>query len=94
MAQLVKNLPAMQDPGSIPGLGRSAGEGKSYPLQYSGLENSVDCIVHGVAKSWTRLSDFHFLFMKSEILPFVAPWIELEGSMLNEVSRMGKTNNV
>ena len=45
----------------IPGLGRSPGEGKGYPLQYSGLENSVDCIVHWVAKSWTRLSDFHFL---------------------------------
>ena len=38
----------------------SPGEGKGYPLQYSGLENSMDCIVHGVAKSWTRLSDFHF----------------------------------
>ena len=35
------------DPGSIPGLGRSPGEGKGYPLQYSGLENSMDCIVHG-----------------------------------------------
>ena len=41
------------DPGSIPGSGRSPGEGKGYPLQYSGLENSMDCIVHGVAKSWT-----------------------------------------
>ena len=39
------------DPGSIPGLGRSAGEGIGYPLQYSGLENSMDGIVHGVAKS-------------------------------------------
>ena len=39
--------------GSIPGLGRSPGEGKGYPLQYSDLENSMDCIVHGVAKSWT-----------------------------------------
>ena len=37
----------------IPGLGRSPGEGKGYPLQYSGLENSMDCIVHGVAKSQT-----------------------------------------
>ena len=44
---------------SIPGLGRSPGEGKGYPLQYSGLENSMDHIVHGVAKSWTRLGDFH-----------------------------------
>ena len=41
------------DLGSIPGLGRSPGEGKGYPLQYSGLENSMDYIVHGVAKSWT-----------------------------------------
>ena len=39
-------------------LGRSPGEGKGCPLQYSGLENSMDCVVHGVAKSWTRLSDF------------------------------------
>ena len=39
------------DLGSSPGLGRSPGEGKGYPLQYSGLENSVDCIVHGVTKS-------------------------------------------
>ena len=46
-----------EDLGSIPGLGRSPGEGKGYPLQYSGLENSMDFIVHGVAKSWTRLSN-------------------------------------
>ena len=43
------------DLGSIPGLGRSPGEGNGYPLQYSGLENSMDCIVHGVAKSQTQL---------------------------------------
>ena len=43
------------DLGSIPGLGRSPGEGKGYLLQYSCLENSMDCIVHGVAKSRTRL---------------------------------------
>ena len=48
------------DLGSIPGLGRSSGEGKGYPLQCSGLENIV-YIVHGVAKSWGRLSDFHSL---------------------------------
>ena len=41
------------DLGSIPGLGRSPGEGKGYSLQYSGLENSMDCIVHGVTQSWT-----------------------------------------
>ena len=40
------------DPSSIPGLGRSPGERNGCPLQYSGLENSTDCIVHGVAKSW------------------------------------------
>ena len=39
------------DLGSIPGLGRSPGVGKGYPLQYSGLENSIDSIAHGVAKS-------------------------------------------
>ena len=44
--------------GWIPGLGRSPGERKGYPLYYSGLENSVDC---GVSKSWTWLSNFHFL---------------------------------
>ena len=60
---MVKNLPAdAGDAGSIPGWGRSPGEGKCYPLQYSGLENSMDCIVHGVAKSQTWLSDFHFHF--------------------------------
>ena len=43
-----------------PGLGRYPGERKGYSPQYSGLENSMDCIVHEVAKSQTRLSDFHF----------------------------------
>ena len=53
----------MGDLGFIPGLERSPGEGKGYPLQYPGLENSMDCIVHGVAKGQTRLSDFHFYFV-------------------------------
>ena len=44
----------------IPGLGRSSAEEKGYPLQYYVPENSMDCINHGVAKSWTQLSDFHF----------------------------------
>ena len=48
------------DLGLSPGLGRSPGEWNSYPLQYSGLEISMDCRVYGVAKSWTLLSDFHF----------------------------------
>ena len=54
------------DLGFIPGLGRSPGEGKGYPLQYSGLENSMDCIVYGVAKGWIRRSDFHFHFHEVE----------------------------
>ena len=65
------------DLGSIPGLGRSPGEGKGYPFQYSGLENPMDytmhpwgwrhatpCI-HGVAKSWTQLSDFHLSLFRN-----------------------------
>ena len=50
------------DPGSIPGSGRPPGEGIGYPLQYFGLENSMDCIVHGVTKSEIGLSNFHFHF--------------------------------
>ena len=53
------------DLGSIPGLGRSPGEGKGYPLQHSGLENSMDCVVHGVEKeldTTERLSLFTFTF--------------------------------
>ena len=51
------------DLGSVPGLGRSPGEGNSYTLQYSGLENSMDCIVHGVTKfiKWLHLYFVHFL---------------------------------
>ena len=44
----------------ISGFGRALGKGKGYPLQYSGLDNSLDCIVHGVAKSRTQLRDFNF----------------------------------
>ena len=53
------------DLGLNPRLGRSPGEGNSYPLQYSGLENSMNCIVHGVTKSRTQLSDFHSLLSPS-----------------------------
>ena len=63
MAQLVKNLPTMQETwvGSL-GWEDLLEKGKAtYPLQHSGLENSMDCIVHGVAKSRTQLTDFHFL---------------------------------
>ena len=61
----------VEDLGLIHGSGRSPREGNGYPLQYSGLENSMDCIVHGITKSQTRLSSFHyhlylmlFLFLK------------------------------
>ena len=58
------------EPGSIPVLGRSPGEGNGNPLQYSCLENPMDggvwqAIVHGFAKSWTRLSDFTFIAFKA-----------------------------
>ena len=60
------------DPGSIPGLGRSPGEGNGNPLQYSCLENPMDrgpweATVHGVTKSQTQLSDFTFLEKESEM---------------------------
>ena len=54
------------DLGLIPGLEKSPGEGKGYPLQYIGLENPMDCIVHGVAKSRTQLSDFHLTSLHQE----------------------------
>ena len=61
IAQLVKNLPALQATW-VRSLDweRSPGEGKGYPLQYSGLENSMDWMLHGIRKSRTRLSNFHF----------------------------------
>ena len=48
------------DLGLIPGLGRPPGEGNDYLLEFSGLENSMGCIVHGLTRSQTRLSNFHF----------------------------------
>ena len=61
MVQLVKTLPAMQETW-VQSLGWEdpPGEGNSYPLQCSGLENSMDYTVHGATKSWTQLRDFHF----------------------------------
>ena len=61
------------DLGSIPGLGRSSGERKGYPLQYSGLENSMDCIVPGVAKSQTQLStcwEFFIIKLQDKVYKF------------------------
>ena len=61
VAQLVKESACSTGGlGLIPGLGRSPGEGKGYLLQYSDLEDSMNCIVHVVAKSQTWLSNFHF----------------------------------
>ena len=81
MAQRLKRLPAMLENwvrslGSVPGSGRSPGEGNGNPLQYSCLENSMDrgawrATVYGVSKSWTRLSDFtslHFTSLHSTLL--------------------------
>ena len=65
------------DLGSIPELGRSPGEGKGYRLQYSGLENSMDCMVHGVTKSRTWLSDFHFTSWKSNHVKMVREYEHL-----------------
>ena len=61
VAQMVKNPPAMWETW-VRSLGweDSPGEGKGYPLQYSGLENAMDCTVHGVTKSLTQVSYFHF----------------------------------
>ena len=65
MAELVNKLPTMQetwvqsldweDPWE---------KGMAYPLLYSGLENSMDYIIHGITKSWTQLREFHFHFLK------------------------------
>ena len=66
------------DPSSIPALGRSPGEGKGYPLQYSGLENSMDT-VPGVTKRRTPLIDFHLLFftglLHNDLNTFSFPYI-------------------
>ena len=60
------------DLGLIPGLGRSRGEGKGHPLQYSSLANSMDCIILRVAKSWTWLSDFHSLMVLVDLLNYIS----------------------
>ena len=76
VAQLVKNLPAMWETW-VQSLGWEdlLEKEKGYPLQYSGLENSRDCIVHGVTKSQTRLNNFHFHLRTSSFLSFLPlPW--------------------
>ena len=79
-----------------PRFGRSPGEGKSYPLQYSGLENSMECIVHGVTKSQTWLSYFHSLtqasfitstkHLSAAIWETAGPHLSLEKEMFPRIS--------
>ena len=74
-----KSVCNVRDLGPIPGLGRSPGEGKGYPLQYCGLENSMDCIVRGVMTEW--LSYIHiyiyiyiFIYISHLLYPFICWW--------------------
>ena len=76
-----------RDLGLIPGLGRSPAEGKSYPLQYPGLENSMDCIGHGVAKSQTWLSDFHFTWIY--LIKIINERIQWPSIFLHEMNGLG-----
>ena len=88
-----KNMPAksgdIRDTGSIPGSGRSSGEGNGSPLQYSCLENSMDrrawwCTVHGVAKNQTRHRDFKY-FLKIKVVINIFENIELSLIFLSTV---------
>ena len=83
IVQLMKKPPAMQEI-LVPFLGWEdlLEKKKSYPLQYSGLENSMDCIVHGVTKSWTQLNDFHFHFHQ---------WASLIAQLVKNLPAMQET---
>ena len=71
--------------GSIPGLGRSPGEGKGYPLRYSGLENSIDCRVHGVTKSdMTEWLSLHFMCCFNLLFQLKVMALDREGDMYHE----------
>jgi len=63
------------DLGSIPALRRSPGGGHGSPLQYSGQENSMDCIVHGVAKHLTKLSNFHIALVKCLLTVYLGGYL-------------------
>ena len=69
--------------GSVPGLGRSPGEGKDYSLKCSGLENFMDCVVHGIAKSQTQLSNFHSSWMLNELICLYLEYYLKSGSCVN-----------
>ena len=71
VTQLVRNPSAMQETW-VQSLGWEdpLEKGKGYPFQYVGLENSMDCIVHGVAKTWTRLNNLHFHKIFFHLCPF------------------------
>ena len=75
------------DLSSTPGLGRSPREAKGYPLQDSGLENSMESIVHGVTKSRTQLRDS--LFTHSSIFTWRIPWAEEPGRLQSMESQRG-----
>ena len=66
VAQLVRICLQCGRPGFNPWVGKIPWRRKGYPLLYSDLENSMDCMVHGVAKSQTRLSNFHFHYHNTE----------------------------
>ena len=87
MALVIKNWPAnvrdVRDEGSVPGLGRSPGEENDDPLQYSDLENSMDCIVHGVAKSRTGRRDFHLSILHMVMFMFPCYSLNLSLSFLH-----------
>ena len=95
VAQPVKNLPQCGRPGFDPWVGQFPGERKGYWLQYSGLENSMDSIVHGVAKSWTWLSDFHVHFHQvtisisehAEIKSLFSKWGQTSPWQANHLAR-------
>ena len=80
------------DLGSVPGLGRSSGEGNVYLIQYSGLENSMDCIVNDVAKSWTWLSNFHLNCLLKALSPSAVTF-EVLGSRTSIYEVRGSGHN-
>ena len=71
--------------GFNPCVGRSPGGGKGYPLWCSRLENSMNCIVHEIAKSWTQLSDFYFHIQANQDLPIFSPSVFKDTAFQDDV---------